>query len=107
MKFSLWNFRDWYEKHDIDLSYMITENNVSISMLSTDVDASEGRLGCALVLSGDQLTDCTGFRSALQFGRDRILFPVASSSEVFNLGNEMIEHYTLWENSLLDEILSG
>ena len=22
MKFSLWNFRDWYEKHDIDLSYM-------------------------------------------------------------------------------------
>ena len=69
MKFSLWNFRDWYEKHDIDLSYMITENNVSISMLSTDVDASEGRLGCALVLSGDQLTDCTGLRSALQFGR--------------------------------------
>ena len=59
MKFSLWNFRDWYEKHNIDLSYMITENNVSISMLSTDVDASEGRLGCALVLSGDQLTDCT------------------------------------------------
>ena len=106
MKFSLWNFRDWYEAHGVDLSYMITENTASISMLSTDSGAAERRLGCALVLSADQLADCSGFRTAMQFERDRILFPVASLSEVLNLGNAMIEHYTQWENSLLDQILS-
>lgn len=107
MKFSLWNFRDWYEAHGVDLSYMITENTASISMLSTHTRASDGRLGCALVLPADQLSDCSGFRTALQFERDRILFPVASPSEVLNLGNAMIEHYTQWENSLLDQILSN
>lgn len=106
MKFSLWNFRDWYEAYKIDLSYTITENIPSISMLATASDAADSRLGCALVLSADQLADCSGFRTALQFERDRILFPIASPSEVLNLGNAMIEHYTQWENTLLDQILS-
>ena len=65
MEFSLWNFKDWYEKQAIDLSYMISENTATISMLATTDHASEDRLGCALVQSSDTLEDCSGFHSLL------------------------------------------
>lgn len=53
MNFSLWNFKEWFERQGIDLSYMISDNTASISMLSTTDSASEGRLGCALVQPGN------------------------------------------------------
>lgn len=107
MKFSLWNLKDWFETHGLDLSYMITDNAASISMLATSDLAAGGRLGCALIKPGDTQDDCTGFRSVLRFGTNRILFPVASPDEVLNLGMNMIEYYTSWENRLFDLILDG
>lgn len=107
MNFSLWNFKEWFERQGIDLSYMISDNTASISMLSTADSASEGRLGCALVQPGEQLTDCTGFHTVLRFGSDRILFPVASPAEVLDAGAAMIEYYLDWENSLFDAITAG
>ena len=107
MNFSLWNFKEWFERQGIDLSYMISDNTASISMLSTVDSASEGRLGCALVQPGEQLTDCTGFHTVLRFGSDRILFPVASPAEVLDAGAAMIEYYLDWENSLFDAITAG
>lgn len=107
MNFSLWNFKEWFECQGIDLSYMISDNTASISMLSTADSASEGRLGCALVQPGEQLTDCTGFHTVLRFGSDRILFPVASPAEILDAGAAMIEYYTGWENSLFDAITEG
>lgn len=104
MKFSLWNFKEWYERRKRDLSYMISDNTASISLLATSQAAAEGRLGCALVLPAEELTDCTGFHTVLQFGSDRILFPVASPAEVLNEGAAMMEFYTHWENALLDRI---
>ena len=107
MEFSLWNFKDWYEKQAIDLSYMISENTATISMLATTDHASEDRLGCALVQSSDTLEDCSGFHTVLCYGRDRILFPVASAAQVLDIGNLMIDTYTDWENRLFDAILQG
>lgn len=107
MKFSLWNFRDWYATHGVDLSHLIMDNSASISMLATSPSAAQGRLGCALVQSGDAQPDSTGFRTVLRFGNDRILFPIASAADVLNLGNAMIAHYTGWENALFDQIASG
>lgn len=107
MNFSLWNFKEWFERQGIDLSYMISDNTASISMLSTADSASEGRLSCALVQPGEQLTDCTGFHTVLRFGSDRILFPVASPAEVLDAGAAMIEYYLDWENSLFDAITAG
>ena len=104
MKFSLWNFKEWYERRKLDLSYMISDNTASISLLATSQAAAKGRLGCALVLPAEELTDCTGFHTVLQFGSDRILFPVASPAEVLNEGAAMMESYTCWENALLDRI---
>ena len=107
MKFSLWDFKEWYEKHHIDLSYMISDPTASISMLSTSDAAADGRLGCALVQFGEHSTDCTGFHTVLSYGRDRILFPVASPTEVLDQGAAMIEAYTSWENRLFQQIMSG
>lgn len=107
MKFSLWNFKEWYERRKLDLSYMISDNTASISLLATSQAAAEGRLGCALVLPAEELTDCTGFHTVLQFGSDRILFPVASPAEVLNEGAAMMEFYTHWENALLDRITAN
>lgn len=107
MKFSLWNFRDWYEQHGLDLSHLIMDNTASVSMLACSPSAARGRLGCALVQSGENQPDSAGFRTILRYGNDRILFPVASSSEVLNCGNAMIAHYTDWENMLFDHITSG
>jgi len=45
MKFSLWNLKEWYEVHGLDLSYHITESDASISMLAVSDTAAEGRLG--------------------------------------------------------------
>ncbi len=104
MKFSLWNFKEWYERRKLDLSYMISDNTASISLLATSQAAAKGRLGCAPVLPAEELTDCTGFHTVLQFGSDRILFPVASPAEVLNEGAAMMESYTCWENALLDRI---
>lgn len=104
MKFSLWNFKEWYERRKLDLSYMISDNTASISLLATSQAAAKGRLGCALVLPAEELTDCTGFHTVLQFGSDRILFPVASPAEVLNEGAAMMESYTCWENALPDRI---
>lgn len=103
MKFSLWNFKDWYTDHGIDLSYNITDGSASISMLSSSPAAADRRIGCATVLSGDTLTDCSGFHTVLQYGSDRLLFPVASPIEVWNCGNEMLRCYTNWENTLFDD----
>lgn len=102
MKFSLWNFKDWYTEHGIDLSYNITDGSASISMLSSSPNAADGRIGCATVLSGDTLTDCSGFHTVLQYGSDRLLFPVSSPIEVWNCGNQMLRRYTDWENTLFD-----
>lgn len=107
MKFSLWNFRDWYEQHGLDLSHLIMDNTASISMLASSPTAAQGRIGCALVQSGSDQPDSTGFRTVLRFGNDRILFPIASSAEVLNCGNAMISHYTNWENNLFDQITAG
>lgn len=107
MEFSLWNLKEWYEQQAIDLSYMISENTATISMLATADHASENRLGCALVQSGDTLEDCSGFHTVLCYGRDRILFPVASAAQVLDSGNLMIDKYTDWENSLFDAIMQG
>lgn len=107
MKFSLWNFRDWYEQHGLDLSHLIMDNTASVSMLASSPAAAQGRMGCALVQPGEEQADSTGFRTILRYGNDRILFPVASSAEVLNCGNAMIAHYTNWENMLFDQITAG
>ncbi len=104
MKFSLWNFKEWYERHGIDLSYMISDNTASISVLSSEGAETDKRLGCAVIYPGERFTDCTGFRTVLCFGRDRILFPVASAIEVMDQGSAMIEYYMRWENHLFDLI---
>ena len=75
MKFSLWNLKEWYEVHGLDLSYHITESDASISMLAVSDTAAEGRLGCAIVELGEHSPDCSGFHTVLSFGRDRLLFP--------------------------------
>ncbi|MDO5142616.1 MAG: helix-turn-helix domain-containing protein [Eubacteriales bacterium] len=107
MEFSLWNFKEWYAKHDIDLSYIILDNSATIAMLTTSTDTADGRLGLAVVRSGEDLSDCSGFHSVLSYGRDRILFPVASPAQVLDVGMLMIETYTSWENELLDAIAHG
>ena len=107
MKFSLWNLKEWYEVHGLDLSYHITESDASISMLAVSDTAAEGRLGCAIVELGEHCPDCSGFHTVLSFGRDRILFPVASPADVLDLGASMIEVFRQWENRLLDRIESG
>lgn len=107
MEFSLWNFKEWYEKHNIDLSYMILDNTATISMLSTTNRATDSRLDCALIQPGETLSDCSGFHTVLSHGRDRILFPVASTMQVHDIGSAMIEHYSIWENNLLDRIAQG
>lgn len=104
MKFSLWNFKEWYERHGIDLSYMISDNTASVSLLSVAGADMDERLGYAVIYPGERFTDCTGFRTVLCFERDRILFPVASTAEVMDQGAAMIEYYTRWENHLLDLI---
>ena len=107
MKFSLWNLKEWYEVHGLDLSYHITESDASISMLAVSDTAAEGRLGCAIVELGEHCPDCSGFHTVLSFGRDRILFPVASPADVLDLGASMIEVFRQWENRLLDRIFIG
>lgn len=107
MKFSLWNFKEWYSQCGIDLSYIINDNTASISMLASTPSAAEDRMGCAIIRPAEELTDCTGFHTVLQYGSDRILFPVASPAEVWNYGNAMIEQYTDWEDKLLACISSN
>ena len=106
MKFSLWNFKEWYSSRGIDLSYVITDNTASISMLASSPSAADGRIGCAIVRSAEQCTDCSGFHTVLEYGNDRILFPVASPVEIWNLGNAMIQQYTDWEEELLQCVAS-
>ncbi|MCQ2499832.1 MAG: helix-turn-helix domain-containing protein [Lachnospiraceae bacterium] len=102
MNFSLWNFKEWFDCLGIDLSYRITDNTPSISMLSfSPAEEKES----AWILPGYQLNDSSGFNSVLIHGNDRILFPVASTIEVNNQGNRMIRHYTKWENSLMECIM--
>ena len=107
MEFSLWNFKEWYIKHGIDVSYMILDNRATISMLTSSPHAADGRLGLAVVQPGEDLSDCSGFHSVLSYGRDRILFPVASPMQVLDIGMLMIETYSNWENELLDGITNG
>ncbi len=104
MKFSLWNFKDWFDRESIELSYMINHTAADITGLSSPEYTEASDSGNALIISGDKLTDCSGFHSVLQYGRDRILFPTASPAEVWNHCSAMIEHYTEWEGTLLTSI---
>lgn len=103
MQFSLWNFKEWFGQKGIDLSYQITGNAPSISMLSLSPDLSEK--DSALILPGDELEDCSGFNSVMIQGNNRILFPIASSIEIANQGNAMIQHFSEWERKLFDGVM--
>lgn len=104
MLFSLWNFKDWFDREGIELSYMISRNAAEISALAFSSDDPDSADYTARIFSGDELTDLSGFHSVLQHENDRILFPAVSPAEVWNYGNAMIEHYSEWENGLFSRI---
>ena len=108
MKFSLWLFKNWYEQNKIGLSSFISDTDRKIEqILYRDTLPNETADNTAFILPGNALEDCSGFRSALCFGRDRLLFPVTAPETIYNLGNEMIEQFTAWEHTLRQQILGG
>ncbi len=104
MKFSLWTFKEWFDRRGIELSYMINHTDAGITAISSSEQQMEDPVRCAAVLPGDSVYDISGFHSVLQYDRDRILFPTASPAEVWNLGNEMIAYYNDWEMTLLETV---
>ncbi|MBQ9321509.1 MAG: helix-turn-helix domain-containing protein [Eubacterium sp.] len=104
MLFSLWNFKDWFDREGIELSYMISRTAAEISALAFSSDAADREEETARIFSGDELTNLSGFHSVLQHESDRILFPTISPAEVWNYGNTMIEHYSEWETGLFSRI---
>ena len=108
MKFSLWLFKDWYEKQHISLSAFISNTDLSIErIILYDGTPVLTDSHTAIVFAGHQLDNCSGFRSALVCGSDRLLFPVTSSETIFNIGNDMMDSYCSWELEMHDLILSG
>ena len=78
MKLSMWNFKDWYQKHGLDCSYQISGNRIAIESVEfgsrssvKDTDPS-----VAYIIPGEYLGHLC--RSALCCAGDIIQFPAAS-----------------------------
>lgn len=108
MKFSLWLFKDWYEQHGISLSSFVSDAEAEIDTITLlshpEDDAIDSHTAC--IYPGEALDNCSGFRSALCFGSDRLLFPVAAPETIFNLGLELMESFSRWELDLQEQIFN-
>lgn len=105
MNYSLWIAKDWFEKKGINLSYRISETGAGISQFiyrDTYCFSDDSK---AQIVNGDDLSDCSGFRSAICFANDRLLFPTATPEQVYNLCIEMTEYYDRLEMKFLEEAL--
>lgn len=107
MKYSLWNFRDYLAENGISLSCIISDNEARIERVRLGDPSEAGSSSCALIVDAGRLPDCSGFRYALCFNNDRILFPVASAERILNLSMNMMEHYNMMENVLHEQLVSG
>ncbi|MCR5666669.1 MAG: helix-turn-helix domain-containing protein [Eubacterium sp.] len=107
MKYSLWQFKNWYEQHNISLSSFISDTDCDITTLTLcDTLPESYEKHTAFILPADILDDCSGFRSALYYNQNRLLFPVTSPEELFNLGHKMMETYQNWTANLTNLIFS-
>ena len=106
MTYSLWLFKKWYEQHGLSLSSFISDTDCNIESIALyDSFPEEQAAHTAIVIPADNLDNCSGFRCALYYGQDRLLFPIASPETVFNLGKEMIESYHTRISELQSDIM--
>ena len=107
MKLSMWNFKDWYQKHGLDCSYQISGNRIAIESVEfgsrssvKDTDPS-----VAYIIPGEYLGHLC--RSALCCAGDIIQFPAASENEVMNQSLELIASCRTRTESLMDCIVKN
>lgn len=106
MKFTLWLFRDWFEKKGISNSYKITNTFDLIDSIS--FHHSHKGSGIAAISSNVNRSHSEAFyRCKLSYKNDEILFPVTSQESVYNLCLDMMTFYNDWENTIQNLIING
>lgn len=107
MKLSMWNFKEWFQKHGLDCSYQISENRVSIEFVEfgsrNSVKSTDPSV--AYVIPGEYLGHLC--RSALCCAGDLIQFPAASENEVMNQSLELITDCDAWTDGLMDCVVKN
>ena len=105
MKFTLWLFRDWFEKKGISNSYKITNTFDLIDSIS--FHHSHNGSGIAAISSNVNRSHSEAFyRCKLSYKNDEILFPVTSQESVYNLCLDMMTFYNDWENTIQNLIIN-
>lgn len=99
MQFSLWNFKDWFIKEQIDLTYQISSSAAAIHGVAFWEAEFDRIPGTAYVCEGTTINQPL-YSSVLFFGNDWMGFPTTSVSQLINSANRMIEAYSDWEFAL-------